>query len=111
MATPLFVSNSHRELCTSEDLAALRESYDSTRLQTFHHSMDNGFLDTSYGVTCENLRQSGYKAIGVCYNTPWVHQGRDCAIVYKDTNTEEVNWVHINDIILRVWNKEVDNEL
>lgn len=110
MATPLFKVN-HKELCTAEDIQALKCSYDSNYLTTIPHEFDNGFVDASYGITCDNLRQRGCKVMGICYNTPWFHAGRNCAIVYKGINTEEEGWVHINEIIIRAWTNEVEDNV
>lgn len=89
--------------CSATDVAALDNMFTTTETQTMPHTMDNGFLDSSFGKTCLNARQKDIQIIGVCHNAPWYRNDCYAAVIIENTKDFSKSWCHINETILNWW--------
>ena len=96
-----------KQFCHPEDIAALGRSFSSSELAGYVHTADNGFIDTSFGRTCKQLRDNHFEFLGLSTEAPWSHNGYYCAAVFRDN--EDVLWCHVNEIIINWWKEQVRN--
>lgn len=89
-----------------EEIQALDMIFSSAQIETYEHTMDNSSLDTSFGMMLHNLRKNGYVFIGIG-KAPWVHNGRDMAIVFEDPYDFKKYWYHTNSFITEWWQEQV----
>lgn len=92
-----------KEYCSKQDIAALSNDYSTAEVSDFQHTIDNSFLESSYGKTCDTMRQRGYQILGLCSNAPWYHGNCYSAVVFEDTRNYDIFWCHINDTITNWW--------
>lgn len=106
MATPLTKIINHKKLCSNADIEAL-SNYIS-RDEIGNHSMENEFVDISYGLTCHNLSYTKHKVVGICKDVV-PHMGMHYGVVFTNESGER-KWVHICDSILNSWVDEIEEE-
>ena len=60
-----------------------------------------------FGKVLTKLRQQGYTFLGTG-RAPWLHNGRDVAVVFEDFRTFDKFWYHVSTWIVEDWKDEVD---
>lgn len=91
---------------TKEEIERLDAIYSSAQIETYEHTMDNSSLDTSFGETLHKLRAYGFAFMGIG-KAPWVHNGRDMAVIFEDADTFQKYWYHTNSYIIEWWQDQV----
>ena len=89
-----------------EEIERLDMIYSSAQIETYEHTMDNFTLDSSFGKTLHNLRSNGYAFMGIG-RAPWIHSGRDMAVIFEDVDTFQKYWYHTNAFIIEWWQEQV----
>ena len=91
---------------SKEEMEHLDMIFSSAQIETYEHTMDNYSMDSSFGEFLHKLRSQGYVFLGVG-KAPWIHSGRDTAIVFEDVNTFQKYWYHTNSYIIEWWQEQV----
>lgn len=90
-----------------EEIKQLETVFSSAEIETYEHTMDNSSIDTSFGKVLMKLWQQGYTFLGTG-RAPWLHNGRDVAVVFEDFRTFDKFWYHVSTWIVEDWKDEVD---
>lgn len=90
-----------------EEIERLEIVFSSAEIETYEHTMDNSSIDTSFGKVLTKLWQQGYTFLGIG-RAPWLHNGRDVAVVFEDFRTFDKFWYHVSTHIIEWWKDEVD---
>lgn len=91
---------------SKEEIERLDMIFSSTQIETYEHTMDNYSMDSSFGEFLHKLRSQGYAFLGVG-RAPWIHGGRDMAIVFENVDTFDKYWYHTNSYIIEWWQEQV----
>lgn len=89
-----------------DEIERLDMIFSSAQIETYEHTMDNSTLDSSFGETLHKMRAHGYNFLGVG-KAPWVHNGRDMAIIFEDESDFQKYWYHTNSHIIEWWQEQV----
>lgn len=89
-----------------EEIQALDMIFSLAQIETYEHTMDNSSLDSSFGLMLHKLRKNGYAFLGIG-KAPWVHQGRDMAIVFEDSYDFKKYWYHVSSSAVEWWQEQV----
>ena len=107
------LNNLEKQLCKDLDMYAHKDEierldmiFSSAQIETYEHTMDNFTLDSSFGETLHKMRTYGYNFLGIG-KAPWVHNGRDMAVVFEDVDTFNKYWYHTNEYIISWWQEQV----
>ena len=89
-----------------DEIERLDMIFSSAQIETYEHTMDNFTLDSSFGETLHKMRTYGYNFLGVG-KAPWVHNGRDMAVVFENEYDFQKYWYHTNSYIIEWWQEQV----
>lgn len=90
-----------------DEIFLMNNTFSAAQVETYEHTMDNMSMDTSFGEMIHKLRQYGYNFLGVGI-APWVHSGRDMAVIFEDNITFQKYWYHIDSYLIEWWKEQID---
>ena len=75
---------------------ALTNVVNSALLTFDNHDKDNSFLSSRIAEMEKDLRYSGYKPEGICFNVPWNHYPDEQVAFVYECKEEEKYWCHMS---------------
>lgn len=91
---------------TLDDEVALTIEFNSAQVSSMTHTMDNGWLDSSFGRTVKNLNNLGYVFGGYCLDAPYYAGSRTCAVIIEEESTFEKYWCHVSEQTIKWWKEQ-----